>query len=257
MFRLDSIDKVLTVSDSNTHLDIPEEDDRNISDLQTDQIEFSDVIVVNKCDLVPAEEIARIKAVIRRLNHSAKILTSIKSKVDVSEIINTNLFTFEKAALGAGWLKSLQEEVTPETEEYGIGTFVYKARRPFHPSRLWETIKKVFVVIQEEYIDDGENEEMDEDKVDGSGAGSVVSGDSDDGASQSENEEGCDTDMNMDMEESQPQLNPQARLASKQADPTFGPLLRSKGFFWLASRPKMVRGTPTQSHVVASHLTEE
>ena len=197
--------------------DVPEEDDRNISDLQTDQVEFADVIVINKCDLVSKDEVERVKAVIKSLNHSAKILTSVRSKLDIKEILNTELFSYEKAAMGAGWLKSLQEEVNPETEEYGIGTFVYRARRPFHPGRLWMTIKQVFVVIQESYVNDGVEE------------GEAMS------------EDGSDTeDEVMDVDKDQPQLNPKARLASKQADITFGPLLRSKGFLWLASRPRMV-----------------
>ena len=199
--------------------DVPEEDDRNISDLQTDQVEFADVIVINKCDLVSKEEVKRVKAVIKSLNHSAKVLTSVQSKLDIKEILDTKLFSYEKAALGAGWLKSLQEEINPETEEYGIGTFVYRARRPFHPTRFWLTIKQVFVVIQESYINDGIEE----------AEGIAMS------------EDGSDTEGEvMDVDKDQPQLNPKARLASKRADTTFGPLLRSKGFLWLASRPRMV-----------------
>lgn len=202
--------------------DVPEEDDRNISDLQTDQLEFANVILINKCDLVPASEVDRIKSFIRLLNPDAKIIPTTRSRVDLSEILNTNSFSYEKAALGAGWLKSLNEEIKPETEEYGIGSFVYRARRPFHTARLWETIREVFVVIQSEYIDDGEDEDADEDMED--------------------EEAGEDDASEMDVEgegEAQPQLNPQARLEAKNASATFGPLLRSKGFIWLATRPLM------------------
>ncbi|CDS02045.1 hypothetical protein, partial [Sporisorium scitamineum] len=115
--------------------DVPEEDDRNISDLQTDQLEFANVILINKCDLVSKEEVDRIRAFIRLLNPDAKIIPTTRSRIDLKEILNTNLFSYEKAALGAGWLKSLNEEIKPETEEYGIGSFVYKARRPFHTAR--------------------------------------------------------------------------------------------------------------------------
>lgn len=208
--------------------DVPEEDDRNISDLQTDQLEFANVILINKCDLVSKEEVARIKAFIRLLNPDAKIIPTTRSRIDLKEILNTNLFSYEKAALGAGWLKSLNEEIKPETEEYGIGSFVYRARRPFHTARLWETIREVFVVIQSEYIDDGEdeNEEMEDDE----------GGDSD-----NEEEEEMDVQEGNegDEGETQPQLNPQARLEAKNASETFGPLLRSKGFIWLATRPLM------------------
>lgn len=201
--------------------DVPEEDDRNVSDLQTDQIEFANTVIINKCDLVPSKEVEKIRALVKMLNPDARILTSIRSNVDVSSLLNTNLFDYEKAAMGAGWLKSLREEVKPETEEYGIGSFVFRARRPFHPERLWNTVKNNFVVIQEEYIDDGVegDDEMDEDGK--------------------EDKDG-DSDVAMEIDdEKQPQLNPKLRLESKKANPTFAPLLRSKGFFWLATRSNM------------------
>ncbi|KAI1765189.1 putative cobalamin synthesis protein [Hypoxylon sp. FL1150] len=195
--------------------DVPQEDDRNISDLQVDQVEFADVVVVNKCDLVSKDEINRIKGVVRKLNPGAKVVGTVRSRLKLTEILDTRLFSYEKAALSAGWLKSLNEEINPETEEYGIGTFVYRARRPFHPARLWDMIKDVFVVIQTEFQVEGEDMDVDQDE-----------------GGESDNDD--DTDM-----EDQPQLDPKARLASKMADETFGPLLRSKGSLWLATRPKM------------------
>ncbi|OTA98338.1 hypothetical protein M426DRAFT_326039 [Hypoxylon sp. CI-4A] len=202
--------------------DVPKEDDRNISDLQVDQVEFADVIVVNKCDLVSKEEVNRIKGVVQKLNPSAKVVSTVKSKLELKEILDTQLFSYEKATNNAGWLRSLEEEISPETEEYGIGTFVYRARRPFHPARLWDLIKNVFVVIQMEYPDaeemdvDGEEEYAEEDEEDDSSFEDIT-----------------------DDEDDQPQLDPKARLASKLKDKTFGPLLRSKGFLWLATRPKV------------------
>ncbi|WFD32255.1 hypothetical protein MSPP1_003299 [Malassezia sp. CBS 17886] len=204
---------------------VPEEDDRNISDLMVDQIEFSDVIIVNKCDRVSSAELAQIKGVLVKLNPAAKILTATQCDVNLREVLNTNLFSYEKAATSAGWLRSLAEDAKPETEEYDVGSFVYRARRPFHPERLWHAIRQCFVVIQAEYMDDGEAGS----DADSEGAEEVETMDEDAGA---------DTDP-VAADEEQPQLNPRARLASKKQSATWSSLLRSKGFVWLATRPLM------------------
>ncbi|KAI0411819.1 P-loop containing nucleoside triphosphate hydrolase protein [Xylaria grammica] len=206
--------------------DVPEEDDRNISDLQVDQVEFADVVVINKCDLVHKEDVNRVMGAVKNLNPGARIVTAVKASFDLHDILDTHMFSYEKAALSSGWLRSINEEINPETEEYGIGTFVYRSRRPFHPERLWKMISDVFIVIQEEYLNEEDNQ-----KDDGEAIDNVEEKDDDDESEEDESD--------VDMEESQPQLDTKARLASKTSNETFGPLLRSKGFLWLATRPLM------------------
>ncbi|KAI0904060.1 P-loop containing nucleoside triphosphate hydrolase protein [Ustulina deusta] len=213
--------------------DVPEEDDRNISDLQVDQVEFADVVVINKCDLVPQEDVNRVKGAVQNLNPGAKIITAVKSSFNLHSILDTHIFSYEKAALSSGWLRSINEEISPETEEYGIGTFVYRARRPFHPQRLWEMISDVFIVIQTEYLD------QEGDDQNGGGEAMDTAEDDDDDDDEDDNDESEEDESESEIGDPQPQLDTKARLASKVANPTFGPLLRSKGFMWLATRPLM------------------
>ena len=120
-----------------------EGDKRTIVNLLTDQIEFANVIILNKTDLVDAKTVGLLKASIQKLNPSAKIITSDFSKVDPKEILNTKLFDFEEAQTSAGWQKELEGGVhTPETEEYGISSFVFRNQKPFHPERLWKYINE-------------------------------------------------------------------------------------------------------------------
>jgi G3E family GTPase len=112
-----------------------ENDTREVVDLLIDQIEFANVIVLNKIDLVEENTVRELKAVIQKLNPEAKIIEAAYARVDLNELLNTHLFDFEKASQSAGWIKELNEEHTPETEEYGISSFVYRRRRPFHPER--------------------------------------------------------------------------------------------------------------------------
>ncbi len=115
-------------------------DQRTIVNLLLDQIEFANVIIVNKADMVSTEALGELKAVIKKLNPGAKVLESSFSKVALSEILNTNMFDFETASESAGWKKELETEHKPETEEYGISSFVFRDKRPFHPERLWNYI---------------------------------------------------------------------------------------------------------------------
>lgn len=113
------------------------EDERTVVDLLVDQAEFADVIVLNKTDLVQADELARVEGTLRALNPSAEIVRTSFGKAPLDRIFDTRRFSFERASQAAGWLKELRGEHVPESEQYGIGSFVYRSRLPFHPERLW------------------------------------------------------------------------------------------------------------------------
>jgi G3E family GTPase len=159
-------------------LDQYEDDERTVSDLLMDQIEFADVIVLNKLDLVPAAEADRLRAALVRLNPVARIVPAIRGAVESRDVLGTGLFDVERAQQAPGWVMELNGDHVPETEEYGISSTVFRADRPFHPGRLWNLVT--------EQLDSGR----------------------------------------------------------------FGQVLRSKGFFWLASRPR-VTGLWSQAGAVA------
>ena len=122
-----------------------EEDFRTIVNLLTDQIEFANVIVLNKTDLISKEHLGILKATIKKLNPSAKIIESSYSKIAAKKILNTGLFDFEEAEQSAGWIEELNKvEHTPETEEYGISSFVFRSKKPFNPERFWNYIQNKF-----------------------------------------------------------------------------------------------------------------
>ncbi|TCO06037.1 GTP-binding protein [Natronoflexus pectinivorans] len=132
---------IATIGDLQTNDDEPY-DDRSIVNLLTDQIEFANVVIINKADLVSSAKIEELKAIIKKFNPEARILTSIEGQIDINKIVNTGLFDFTKASLAAGWIKELEGEHTPETEEYGISSFVFRDRRPFHPARFWKYVNQ-------------------------------------------------------------------------------------------------------------------
>lgn len=113
-----------------------ETDEREVIDLLIDQVEFANVLVLNKIDLVDEIDRKELKAVLQQLNTEAKIIETSFSEVPLQEVLDTSLFDFEKASQGAGWIKELNNEHVPETDEYGIGSFVYRRKRPFHPERF-------------------------------------------------------------------------------------------------------------------------
>lgn len=118
-----------------------EQDERTVVDLLIDQIEFCDVIVLNKVDLINDEERERLMAILRSLNPRAKVEIAEFGKVPLERVLDTGLFDFEEASKAPGWLQELRGTHTPETEEYGIRNFVYRARRPFHPKRFFDLVE--------------------------------------------------------------------------------------------------------------------
>jgi len=172
---LDNYYEAQSLREAGEHLG--EEDQRTVTDLLVDQVEFCDLLLISKCDLVEATRIAELKAVLRSLNSRADIMTMEQGRVGLSQVLGTGKFDMSEAQKAPGWLTELRGEHVPETEEYGISSFTYRARRPFHPQKLYD-----FFIDQ----------------------------------------------------------------------PSQGKLLRSKGFFWLASRPQFA-GQWSQAGGIAQH----
>jgi len=154
-----------------------EDDERNVADLLVDQVEFCDTLLVSKMDLLDDAERQDVIGMLRALNPDAVILPITQGRVPLDQVLSTGRFDFERASLAPGWLKEMRGEHVPESEEYGISSFTYTARRPFHPARFHAFLNR-----------DWEN----------------------------------------------------------------GKLLRSKGYFWLATRPRMA-GTWSQAGGIAHH----
>ena len=113
-----------------------EDDERSVADLLVDQVEFADVILISKTDLVDKSDINKLTTILKTLNTSAEIIPISNGNVNINEILNTGLFNFEHAQQAPGWLKEINGEHIPETEEYGISSFVYEARKPFYPKKF-------------------------------------------------------------------------------------------------------------------------
>ncbi|KAL5117364.1 hypothetical protein ACEQ8H_004680 [Pleosporales sp. CAS-2024a] len=234
--------------------EVPDEDQRTISDLFTDQIEFANVIIVNKIDCVDVTTLGRVKGYISALNPTAKIIEAKYSKVNAHEMLNTKVFNMAEAMTSPGWLKSIHEMTVidvhgkkrlapkPETLEYGISSFVYRARRPFNPLKLYRLVEDKFIILQEELVEEEEEDEQEEEEEEEKEEkekdkdkckGQVVSG-SDDSWSLSGSSSKKDSDVE---DEGPPFLDDTAILRNKKACPQFKGLHRSKGIFWLATRP--------------------
>ncbi|MFB9753688.1 GTP-binding protein [Paenibacillus hodogayensis] len=118
---------------------VGEDDTRDVVDLLIDQIEFCDVLLLNKCDMVEEAALLELEAVLRKLQPRARLIRTVRGRVESAAILNTGLFDFDEASVSAGWIKEMEKPAhTPETEEYGISSFVYERGKPFHPARLME-----------------------------------------------------------------------------------------------------------------------
>ncbi|MFD6400998.1 GTP-binding protein [Nocardia sp. NPDC060249] len=159
-FRLGDIarlDTMVTVVDASTFLaelvrgqalaerdlEAGEGDARSIADLLVDQVEFADVLLINKTDLVSANAAATVEATVRRLNPRAHVLRTEKGVADLNEVLATGRYNPVVAAESDGWAEELAGGHTPETEEYGISSFTFRADRPFHPQRLAAALERL------------------------------------------------------------------------------------------------------------------
>lgn len=113
------------------------DDERSVADLLVDQVEFADVILISKTDLITNDELNRLTAILNTLNTQANVIPISNGHINISEVLNTGLFNFELAQQAPGWLKEMRGEHIPETEEYGISSFNYTARRPFDPEKFY------------------------------------------------------------------------------------------------------------------------
>ncbi|DBA81158.1 TPA: hypothetical protein ACH3X2_007121 [Trebouxia sp. C0005] len=190
------------------------EDERNVAELLLDQIEFANVILLNKQDLV-ADKVSRqtLLAAVRKLNPKAGVQFTTRCKVPMKQILNTGNFDMEKASASAGWLQSLKnpEPQTGEAVEYGITSFVYRARKPFHPQKLYDfAVKNFFLQETELYEPDTQEEDH----------GQQVS---------------RRTDSKLPAAKP---LRLQHGYLSRTA--SYGKIFRSKGFAWIARRDDMM-----------------
>ncbi len=121
-------------------LQLSDDDERTVTDLLVQQVEFADVLVVNKTDLMKKNEVDELRGVLRALNTEARIVTSTFGAVDVDQVLGTGLFSMERAAQAPGWLKVLRGSETSDSDEYGITSFVFRSDRPLHPERFFELL---------------------------------------------------------------------------------------------------------------------
>ncbi|KAK8158679.1 CobW/HypB/UreG, nucleotide-binding domain-containing protein [Phyllosticta citrichinensis] len=266
--------------------EVPPEDERTISDLMADQLEFANVIIINKTDAITPSTLSRIRHCIGTLNPKAKLIETRFGRVDPGAIVGTRSFNLAEAQMMSGWLASLHEMFLmdvngrktlapkPETAEYGIGSFVYRARRPFDPMRLYRLLAGKFVLIQPDPEDDeeeGEGEVSEDDEGSQPGTGSSASvadvemadaahdhhhhhhhqrgqrskrkdSKGEELASASASEDSSEGEEEEEEEEEDPFFatlprDPAAIVAAKAAHPLWAKMHRSKGWLWFSTRP--------------------
>jgi len=195
-----------------------------------DQIEFSNVILLNKCDLVPEKVKNEIRHTISQLNPKAEIIETIRSNVDLNKVINTGKFNFEEAEANSKWLENGRYEPASEVLEYGVSSFLYKRNRPFHPERLHKLLDSSFlldIVNPEDHAghlhQPGEDEEMHDEEEE-----------------EEEEEDETDEAYEARLQEAKEKFKKERDEAyQKMQSSAFKHLFRSKGFIWLSNRPQL------------------
>ena len=123
-----------------------DDDDRPLVNLLVEQIEFADVVVLNKLDVATLQQVEAARMIVRALNASARIIEATEGRVPLDEVLDTGRFDFENAHRHPLWFKELNgfRDHVPETEEYGIRSFVYRAITPFEPAKLHEFFNRTW-----------------------------------------------------------------------------------------------------------------
>ena len=195
-----------------------ENGERLVSQLLAEQIEFSDLVVLNKCDLVKRHDLLAIEQAIAALNPGAEIVRATHSDVPVHKVIRTNRFDLDKMGAAAGWVRAMRGDKVVETKEYGICSFVYRALTPFHPTRFREFLHEFAACLDLDEDAEEEDEEEDDDAMDAADAA-----DADDEP---------DNAMDLPLEARAAETKAKLDVARQK----YGHVFRSKGFVWLAGR---------------------
>eukprot|EP00656_Telonema_subtile_P025622 TRINITY_DN27668_c0_g1_i1.p1 TRINITY_DN27668_c0_g1~~TRINITY_DN27668_c0_g1_i1.p1 ORF type:complete len:367 (+),score=96.32 TRINITY_DN27668_c0_g1_i1:111-1211(+) len=160
-------ESVQTVQEDSMGAEVAEDDERSLVGLLTEQVEFADVIVVNKTDLMKPDQILKLQGALRGMNTDAEILQADHAVVPLAKVLNTGRFNLDRASKAAGWMQELLKPGghNPETLEYGIGSFIYRASKPFHPERLYEWTNAYFQITCDSGVDEEDSDSDSEDEV--------------------------------------------------------------------------------------------